>query len=108
MTPVLPSAWAVSFSVAAASISPKSPTWIAIAPLLLPDRDRAVNPQHALLGRPDDELNPKDDEERFEDAEEGLLAHAVEQPAPEPRAANHDRSCWAATSGTMPSTPMPG
>src|SRR5712691_7788540 len=92
MTPVLPSAWAVSFSVTTSSTSPVSPTWIAMAPLLLPDRDRVVNPQRASLRRPDDELNPEDDEERFEDAEEGLLAHAVEEAAPEPRAANHDHA----------------
>src|SRR5215510_10478339 len=92
MTPVLPSAWAVSFSVTTSSTSPVSPTSIAMAPILLPDRDRADNPQRASLGRPDDELNPEDDEERFEDAEESLLAHAVEQAAPEPRAADHDHA----------------
>src|SRR5260370_39523493 len=89
MTPSLPSACAVSFSVTTSSTSPVSPTWIAMAPPLLPDRGRPVNRRRDSSGRPEDELQAEDDEEPFEDAEEGFLAHAVEESAPEPRAADH-------------------
>src|SRR6266446_7242985 len=90
MTPSLPSAWAVSFSVTTSSTSPVSPTWIAMASPLLPDRGRPVNRRLDSSGRPEDELQAEDDEEGFKDAEEGFLGHAVEESAPEPRAADHD------------------
>src|SRR5437773_4010982 len=61
MTPSLPSAWAVSFSVTTSSTSPVSPTWIAMAPPLLPDRGRPVNRRRDSPGRPEDELQAEDD-----------------------------------------------
>src|SRR5947207_800604 len=61
MTPSLPSAWAVSFSVTTSSTSPVSPTWIAMAPPLLPDRGRPVNRRRDSSGRPEDEPQAEDD-----------------------------------------------
>src|SRR5713101_9276956 len=92
MTPSLPSACAVSFSVTTSSTSPVSPTWVAMAFPFLPDRGRPVNRRRDSSGRPEDELQAEDDEEGFEDAEEGVLGHAVEESAPEPRAADHDHA----------------
>jgi hypothetical protein len=63
-----------------------------MAPPLLPDRGRPVNRRRDSSRRPEDELQAEDDEEGFEDAEEGFLGHAVEESAPEPRAADHDHA----------------
>src|SRR5574342_44974 len=60
-----------------------------MAPSLLPSLARAVNPPGGLPRWPEQELQAKDHEQRLEDAEEGILAHAVDEATAYPRAADH-------------------
>src|SRR5438093_5535327 len=82
-TPLLPRACAVSSGVRTCSNSAVRPGVRGMAAPFYPTR------APASIARPEEETEAEEDEQAFEDAGKGLLAHAVDEAPAEPGPADH-------------------